>query len=71
MLHEVISVENYHYFFALSKRNSQTENYHDMLVKRLISLKYFIYVQKDIVSVLPRIDTSSACLHCHTIKSRN
>ena len=40
------------FFFALSKRNSQTENYQDMLVKRLISLKYFIYLQKDIVSVL-------------------
>jgi len=52
MLHEVISVDNYHYLFALSKRNSQTEKYHDMLVRRLISLKYFIYLQKDIVSVL-------------------
>lgn len=52
MLHEVISVETYHYFFALSKRNGQTEKNHDMLVKRLISLKYFIYLPKDIVSVL-------------------
>ena len=78
ILHEVISVGNYHYFFALSKRNTQTENYHDMLVKRLISLKYYFYLSSKrysfcvTVIVLLRIDTtSSACIHCHSIKSRN